>query len=78
MSCKGICLPFKADKPHNQRGRYVNGQVRCQICELFLKAEDCKLEDKLGLWCPCCGYRVRSKPRSKVYKEKLREKLNAT
>jgi hypothetical protein len=26
-----------------------------------------------GLWCPCCGYRLRSKPRNVKYKTKLRE-----
>ncbi len=26
-----------------------------------------------GLWCPCCGYRLRCKPRNVTYKEKLKE-----
>jgi len=26
-----------------------------------------------GLWCPCCGYRLRTKPRKLEYKIKLRE-----
>lgn len=26
-----------------------------------------------GLWCPCCGYRLRCKPRNITYKDKLRE-----
>ena len=26
-----------------------------------------------GLWCPCCGYRLRGKPRNVTYKDKLRE-----
>jgi len=25
-----------------------------------------------GLWCPCCGYRLRTKPRNLKYKAKLR------
>ncbi len=25
-----------------------------------------------GLWCPCCGYRLRTKPRNIKYKQKLR------
>jgi len=61
MSCKGICLRFKADKPHSI-GRYASGQRRCQICEIYIKWE--------GFWCPCCGYRLRSRPRSAKYKEK--------
>ena len=32
--------------------------------EIFLKWD--------GLWCPCCGYRLRSKPRNLKYKAKLR------
>jgi hypothetical protein len=25
-----------------------------------------------GLWCPCCGYRLRTRPRNLKYKAKLR------
>ncbi|MDW3630803.1 MAG: hypothetical protein QOK71_05150, partial [Nitrososphaeraceae archaeon] len=45
-------------------GRYASGQKRCQICEIFIKWD--------GLWCPCCGYRLRTKPRNLKYKAKLR------
>lgn len=68
MTCRGICVPLKAKRIHGQ-GRYTNGQVRCQICEIFLNSKDCKKPDKKGLWCPCCGYRVRIKPRSREFKE---------
>ncbi|HKX82085.1 MAG TPA: hypothetical protein VJL54_07490, partial [Nitrososphaera sp.] len=47
-------------------GRYASGQKRCQICEIFIKWD--------GLWCPCCGYRLRTKPRNLKYKAKLRAK----
>ena len=30
-----------------------------------------------GLWCPCCGYRLRTKPRNLKYKAKLRERIEA-
>lgn len=63
MVCKGVCERYKAQKPI-EGGRYASGQRRCQICELFIKWE--------GLWCPCCEYRLRTKPRNKKYKEKLR------
>ena len=63
MTCKGICIRHKAQKPVGV-GRYADGQRRCQICEIFIKWE--------GLWCPCCGYRLRSKPRNLKYKAKLR------
>ena len=63
MTCKGICLRHKAHKPVGS-GRYAAGQRRCQICEIFIKWD--------GLWCPCCGYRLRTKPRNLKYKAKLR------
>jgi hypothetical protein len=35
MTCKGICIRHKAQKPVGM-GRYSMGQKRCQICELFI------------------------------------------
>ncbi len=64
--CKGICTRYKAQKPVGA-GRYSSGQKRCQICEIFMKTDE--------LWCPCCGYRLRSKPRNRKYKERLRNGL---
>ena len=64
MSCKGVCPQYKAKKPVGI-GRYASGQKRCQICELFMHWD--------GLWCPCCGYRLRGHPRNVTYKEKLKE-----
>ncbi len=68
MNCKGICVRYKAQKPVGT-GRYASGQRRCQICEIFIKWE--------GLWCPCCGYRLRTKPRNLKYKAKLRARVEA-
>ena len=68
MTCKGICTRYKAQKPVGT-GRYASGQRRCQICEIFIKWE--------GLWCPCCGYRLRTKPRNLKYKAKLRARVDA-
>lgn len=64
MTCKGICKRYKAHKPKGT-GRYSSGQKRCQICEIFIKTD--------GLWCPCCGYRLRTKPRNIKYKAAFRE-----
>ncbi len=55
-------MRHRALKP-NGRGRYVDGQKRCQVCEVFLRWEN--------LWCPCCGYRLRTRPRNVKYKSKL-------
>jgi predicted amidophosphoribosyltransferase len=49
MVCKGICTRHKAP------GRYTRGQKRCGHCNLFIKWD--------GVWCPCCGYKLRSRPR---------------
>ena len=56
-------MRHKAQKPVGS-GRYASRQKRCQICEIFIKWD--------GLWCPCCGYRLRTKPRNLKYKAKLR------
>ncbi|MDP8888979.1 MAG: hypothetical protein M3M89_05055, partial [Thermoproteota archaeon] len=65
----GICIRHKAQKPVGS-GRYASGQKRCQICEIFIKWD--------GLWCPCCGYRLRTKPRNLKYKAKLRARTSRT
>lgn len=67
MVCKGICTRHRAVKPHGSR--YVSGQKRCQLCAIFIEWD--------GLWCPCCGYRLRTKPRNAKYKQKFRDKLLA-
>lgn len=60
MSCNGVeCLKYKAKKPIGT-GRYASGQKRCQICSLFM------IHD--GIYCPCCHYKLRTKPRKSVYK----------
>ena len=65
MTCKGICLRHKAIKPKGAKtGRYILGQKRCQICEIFLLWP--------GLFCPCCGYRLRTRPRNFKFKSRLR------
>ena len=63
MTCKGICLRYKA-KFDSSNPRYVSGQKRCQICGIFIEWK--------GIYCPCCGYKLRANPRHGVYKEKLR------
>ena len=69
-TCKKICLKYSAKKPTNS-GRYDVGQKRCQICEIYITIEGTK--DGQGLFCKCCNYRVRGKPRNRIYKEKLQK-----
>lgn len=63
MRCKGVCESYRALK-NSSGARYADGQKRCQGCEIFIKWD--------GIFCPCCGRRLRLKPRNKIYKEKLR------
>ena len=60
MPCKGICIRYK-----NSGRYYATGNKRCQHCTLFIKWD--------GILCPCCGYKLRTRPRVSKYKEKLRE-----
>ena len=79
--CKEICTQYKAQRPKDGN-RYANGQVRCQICEIYMTKEGCKdsqgnqaTEDTTDLRCKCCNYKVRSKPRGSLYKEKFHQKM---
>ena len=63
MTCKGVCIRPRAQRS-GSFGRYAAGQKRCQVCALFMKWD--------GLWCPCCGCRVRTKPRNSKFKQKLK------
>ena len=65
MVCKGVCIRHKAYGPISY-GRYAMGQKRCQICEIFIKWD--------GIFCPCCGCRLRTGPRLFKDKAKLRIK----
>lgn len=57
MSCKGICIRHRAQKPQTVSfGRYATGQKRCQTCDMFVHWD--------SLWCPCCGSRLRTHSRN--------------
>lgn len=66
--CKGKCSKHKAIKHHN-KGHYLLGHKRCQICEIFIKWN--------GIRCPCCSSILRTKPRKSSDKAKLNEKLKS-
>ena len=76
-ACRGHCKEHKVRKPHGAT-RYGSGQVRCQICDVWMDYHGCHTKDGSpavkntnGWFCNCCNYRVRQKPRNKIYKEKL-------
>ncbi len=64
MTCKGICIQYKTTGNASE-GLYKNGNKRCQICDIFIKWD--------GIHCPCCGQKLRTGPRRKQLKEKLRD-----
>ena len=59
--CKGICLRHKATRP-NTGMRYLLGQKRCQVCQIFII-------NWQGWFYPCCGGRLRNKPRTGKFKQ---------
>jgi len=65
MACKGVCIRYKTGK-NPDGSRYGNGVQRCSACEIFIKWYE--------QFCPCCGFRLRTKSRNKGSKERMREK----
>ena len=71
-TCKGLCKEHKVRKPRDGTSRYLSGQVRCQICGVFMSREACldkedrpATDETVDLYCNCCNCMVRSKPRNK-------------
>tara|TARA_Y100000590_G_C15722895_1_gene1014125 strand:+ start:189 stop:1184 length:996 start_codon:yes stop_codon:yes gene_type:complete len=60
-------MKYRAKKP-TEGGRYSAGQYRCQICEIYITSSG--VTDGT-LHCRCCNYRVRGKPRNRMYKNKF-------
>ena len=67
MVCKGICSGHKAIRPSTGQ-RYLIGQKRCQVCQIFINWK--------GVFCPCCGYKLRVTPRNRKLKLTLRNHKN--
>jgi hypothetical protein len=70
--CKGLCKEYKVRKPRDGTSRYLSGQVRCQICGVFMARDACHdgedrrvTDDTPDLYCKCCNCMVRSRPRNK-------------
>ncbi|MGY5144410.1 MAG: hypothetical protein ACW9XH_08010 [Candidatus Nitrosopumilus sp. bin_32a] len=79
-TCKEICKKFIVKKPPGG-SRYGAGQGRCQTCDVWIDHRGAHMKDgspaaidSVGWFCDCCNYRIRQKPRNKIYKEKLRDK----
>ena len=65
MACKGIHNKYKRTRKVGN-SNYTEGNKRCNHCEVFIKWS--------GLYCPCCRYKLRTKPRNKYYKAQLRKR----
>lgn len=70
MVCKGICIRFKAIGKSISEGRYIKGQKRCQRCDIYITWN-------VSVFCPCCGTRLRYKPRNGRLKFKFNQAKNA-
>ena len=54
--CKGICSKYV----DGTKKRYSNGQKFCKNCHVFIKW--------VGLWCPCCNQKLRTRPQAKKFR----------
>lgn len=77
--CNKICEKYRPTKSAFGKGRYESGQVRCMTCMIYLSRFGCLdkngnevTPETVGLFCKCCGIQVRTKPHSRIYKDRLR------
>ncbi len=68
QQCRGICPRYKAKKP-SKGGRYATGQIRCNICGIFMNQNGMLP----GYLCICCHNKVRTKPRLSEYRMILQD-----
>lgn len=59
--CSRKCKNYKG------KGGYFKGNKKCTICKIFIKFN--------GYFCPCCGYRLKSKPRGSKGRKRLSQKI---
>ena len=66
MTCNGICVEFKPMS--RSKGYYLqeNGK-RCTHCSTFIIF--------VGLYCPCCGHRLKTHPTNNKYRKPIIEKM---
>ena len=68
MSCNGVCERHKAKRNHNFSSRYMEGQKRCSVCEIYIKWNENR--------CPCCNYKLRTRSfRGFGMRKKYREQI---
>jgi transcription initiation factor TFIIIB Brf1 subunit/transcription initiation factor TFIIB len=68
MNCKGICSRYEVSSINlKESGRYEKGHKRCTSCYVFMDYE--------GTKCPCCGNKLRTKPKNSSGRNKASTKL---
>lgn len=69
MSCNGVCSRYRAKRNHNIPSRYMEGQKRCTVCEIFIEWNE-------NSHCPCCNYKLRTRSsRGGGIRKKYREMI---
>ena len=67
MTCNGICHRHKITKGKRTDSWYKQGAKRCSTCDIYIKWD--------GMWCPCCGYMLRNKPKNNQYKQRYNKNM---
>ena len=63
--CRGDCkTTYRFDRQGGNSQLHIQGAKRCQQCDGRYIRWD-------GIFCPCCGSRLRLKPRKSKLKEKV-------
>ena len=67
MVCRDICKRYRfVSSNKSSRQIYLDGAVRCNsFCQIFLRWD--------GAFCPCCGMKLRRKPRNKQGKAMMQK-----
>ena len=63
MTCRGICVRYKATKSNSFNSHYALGNKRCSRCEVFIKWD--------GIHCPCCKLILRTSPKGTSGRQQL-------
>jgi len=66
MACRRECKKYIAITCDFTHTRYAIGQKRCGTCELFLTWD-------IDNFCPCCGHRLRLKPKNARLKRQFND-----
>lgn len=68
MACRREFQKYIATNSDSTHTRYAIGQKRCGTCELFLTWD-------FDNSCPCCGHRLRLKPKNARLKRQFNNRL---